>query len=577
MDDNNRGDAEVLLNEARLTIKKLERHLNLANLTIERNRIAAAAKDNLRKIVEDKSSQLEQYMNLLLQNCPDIIMLFDGEGKIVYCTDIFLKISGIPGFGMIAGVHYRDILLRFTDEKFTALADDIYKGQDQNSRIDLQRPIDFSGKGNPRDYAVQISPMINDKGEDNGAMFLFYDSTDLLRAKQEAEQANKAKSDFLATVSHELRTPLNAIIGISAMMEAGGLKPEQLNYLKNIRTSSHVLLSLINDILDFSKIEAGKLELILEWFNLGDLLARIEEMFALLFPEKDLSFQCFFDPGLPQVVHGDAKRISQILTNLLNNALKYTEQGGVIFRVDVSAPPEDRAGKEGEAASADVILRFVIEDTGIGIKTEAIPRLFAAFEQLDQVRNKQVQGTGLGLAITKRLCDMMSGEITVASRYGAGSVFTVTLPVRKGGVENLPGEEKQAIDFTAPEAKVLLVDDIEINLEIAAFMLNAFGINPDIARGGAESIEKAAGQNYDLILMDHMMPEIDGIDAVQTIRSQGGRNRVVPIVALTANVVSGAREMFLAAGFNSLLSKPMETKTLSDCLLRFLPENLIKR
>jgi CheY-like chemotaxis protein len=412
-------------------------------------------------------------------------------------------------------------------------------------------------------------------------MVVFYDATDLLIAKREAENANKAKSDFLATVSHEIRTPMNAIMGITTMMSATTLTGEQQNYLKNIQNSSNVLLTLINDILDFSKIEAGKLELIPEYFRLRSLLHHLQEMFELLFPEKGLSFKCIYSDDLPEVVFGDEKRIGQIITNIINNALKYTRSGGVIFNVTRTA---------GNADDEDLI-SIAVEDTGIGIKEDAIPRLFTAFEQLDLVRNKKVQGTGLGLAITKRLCAMMSGEIKVESVYGKGSVFTVTLPLKRGRVEDLNQEELMVIPFTAPRARVLLVDDIEINLDVASFLLSSFEIKSDTARSGSESIEKVKDQSYDLILMDHMMPEMDGVEAVRIIRDLEAKRfgspefaqqtpeqfKPVPIIALTANAISGAREMFLANGFNGFLSKPMDQKALAETLLRWLPEELVEK
>jgi PAS domain S-box-containing protein len=562
--------AAVELKQAHITIKKLERELNLAQTAIERNKVAAAAKENLSKIIEEKKSELEMYMNLLLENCPDIIMLFNREGKIAYCTEAFLRIAGISGFGMLAGSHYRDILLKYSPPAFVEEADRIYNRTGASPAI-LHQSLDFSGKGNFREYTIQISPMRDDQGNDSGAMMLFYDTTDLLEAKHEAEKANKAKSDFLATVSHEIRTPMNAIIGLSSMLENSGLNTEQKKYVKNIQNSSRVLLNLINDILDFSKIEAGKLELINEYFSLNHLLSNLKEMFDLLFPEKDLNFQCVFAKDLPEVVFGDEKRIGQILTNLLNNAYKYTRQGGVTFRVELLPPAQDAQQNNED------ILRFVVDDTGIGMKEDAIPRLFTAFEQLDLVRNKQVQGTGLGLAITKRLCDMMSGKITVTSVYDKGSTFSVTLPLKRGTTDDLSSEELTVISFTAPAAKALLVDDIDINLEIAAYMFNSFGITPDTAKGGAESVEMTQQKNYDIIFMDHMMPGMDGIEAVKHIRSLGGNNALTPIIALTANVVSGAKEMFLSNGFNGILSKPMDPKALAETFLRYLPPNLIKK
>jgi CheY-like chemotaxis protein len=398
-------------------------------------------------------------------------------------------------------------------------------------------------------------------------MALFYDTTEILAAKREAEFANKAKSDFLATVSHEIRTPMNAIIGMATMLNSASLNEEQRRYLKNIENSSNVLLSLINDILDFSKIEAGKLELVPGYFSLSGLLEDLNSMFEFLYREKQLWFTPIFDPKLPAVVYGDEKRVSQIFINLLNNALKYTPSGGVRFRVSL-------AGETGEGDQHAATIRFDVEDTGIGIQEDAIPRLFTAFEQLDLVKNKKVVGTGLGLVITKRLCALMGGSIDVKSEYGKGSTFTVTLSFTTGSAEDLTEEKIAVLEFTAPGAAVLLVDDIEINLEVAAFMLDSFGIKPDTARSGEEAVTMAAEKRYDLILMDHMMPGMDGLEAAALIQ-QGGSSADTPIVALSANAVSEARAMFLSNGFSGFLAKPMDNAALAECLLRRLPEDRI--
>jgi signal transduction histidine kinase/CheY-like chemotaxis protein len=561
-------DAETLrdqLKQARLQIKKLNRETELFKGIIERNRVASAVKDNLSQIISDSKSELEKYMNLLLKNCPDIILLFDRQDRIVYCTEVFLTLCRIPAFGIISGMSYHDLFYEYAGPEIAGNADSIFRNMATDMKpVTKEELIDFGRSGNPRNYTVQITPMVDEDNFSLGSMVFFYDTTDILTAKREAEFANKAKSDFLATVSHEIRTPMNAIIGIANILKSTHLNDSQMEYLRGIQNSSNTLLNLINDILDFSKIEAGKLELVPEYFSLPELLRHLKTMFELMFAQKSLYLSCIFDPELPRAVQGDEKRVGQILTNILNNAYKYTKKGGVIFRVRL------------DEGSGEFV--FDVEDTGIGIREDAIPRLFTAFEQLDLVRNKKVVGTGLGLAITKRLCEIMSGSISVRSEYGKGSVFTVRLPLKIGSDADLPAEEGgDVIEFTTENARVLLVDDIQINLEVAEFMLNCFGIEPDLASSGKQAVSLAREKQYDLILMDHMMPEMDGVEATHLIRGLGGACAALPIVALTANAVSGAKEMFLANGFTDFMSKPMDNADLARGLQKWLPPERIIR
>jgi CheY-like chemotaxis protein len=281
-----------------------------------------------------------------------------------------------------------------------------------------------------------------------------------------------------------------------------------------------------------------------------------------MFAQKNLEFVCRFDDNLPEVVLGDEKRITQILTNLLNNSFKYTNEGRVIFSATLCAKTQD--------------ICFDVEDTGIGIKKEDMPRLFKAFEQFDKVKNKKAVGTGLGLAITKSLVELMYGSVDVQSEYGAGSRFSLRVHLPFGTESDIKREQPVVYKFVSPDAKVLLVDDIEINLMVAKAMLKGYGIVPDTALNGKEALEMVKNKNYDLVLMDHMMPEMDGVEATQKIRELGNKYETLPVVALTANAVSGAESMFLSKGFNGFLSKPMDAQALAASLLKWLPQKLIK-
>ena len=384
-------------------------------------------------------------------------------------------------------------------------------------------------------------------------------------AMRQAVSANAAKSSFLANMSHEIRTPMNAIIGMSELIRTDNFDDEQKEFFQDIKKMSRALLKIINDILDFSKIEVNKMAFTPIHFNLRDLADNMVSISRFTARGKGLDFKYIFDEGVNEIVHGDDVRIRQIITNILNNAVKFTRYGSVKFHIGV----KNRNGKEYTV--------FTVKDTGIGIKNEDISRLFSQFEQFDSRVNRDIIGTGLGLAIAKRLTDMMDGFIEVKSEYGKGSVFSVSLPLEKGDSSKIQKSVESVAVKVDPSAKILVVDDNPVNLKVANIHLSKFKINAEFAESGEDAIKMINNNKYDLIFMDHMMPGMDGLEATSIIRKMDSKGwyKTVPIVALSANAVEGTRELFLRRGMNDFISKPIEVRELNRVLATWLPAEMI--
>ena len=407
-------------------------------------------------------------------------------------------------------------------------------------------------------------------------------------AKKEADQANEAKSAFLANMSHEIRTPINAVIGMNEMILRECKDPTIIKYAQNAHAASESLLSLINDILDFSKIESGKMEIVDDDYHLDDMLKNLVTMIKPRAEKKGLEFRINVDENIPNELYGDSVRIRQVLVNFLTNAVKYTQVGSVDFNIefanynppnlDVEIPEEDTL----------ILLMFSVKDTGIGIREEDRVKLFKDFERFDSKKNKNIEGTGLGLAITYKLVNMMRGNILVESVYGEGSTFTVIFPQKVVGDSiigkfeeklrsNNGKQEAYKVSFIAPDAKILVVDDNEMNLVVATSLLKATQIQVDTAMSGMSALKKLAETQYDLVFLDQMMPSLDGIQTLKLAKEmEENKSQGVPMIVLTANAISGAKEMFLREGFTDYLSKPIDSKEMENMLMEYLPADKLQ-
>ncbi len=436
-----------------------------------------------------------------------------------------------------------------------------------------------------RFYEWQRSEIFDDNQRKAGILYRISDMTDnylytkqLIELKEDAERANEAKSSFLARMSHEIRTPINAVLGMNEMIlretEADNIR----EYAINIHNAGKTLLSIINDILDLSKIESSKMVITENDYMLGSMILDIENMIAMRAEEKNLTFRILADSKLPKNLHGDEMRVKQCIVNLLTNSVKYTNEGSVTLEIDCA-----------DIQGNIINLRITVSDTGIGIREEELHMLFDPFTRLDMMRNKSVEGTGLGLSITKRLVAMMQGNLTVESEYGNGSKFTFVIPQKIMGTELL-GDYRKAADevtehsksgapgtFIAPRAKILAVDDNRVNITVVKGLLKRLKVQFDAALSGAECLDKIRQNHYDIIFLDHMMPEMDGVETLQSMCQieEYAQNPSV-VIALTANAIVGAKEEYLQAGFEDYLSKPIDSMQLEQLIRRYLSPELIE-
>ncbi|MDR1841288.1 MAG: response regulator [Holophagales bacterium] len=397
-----------------------------------------------------------------------------------------------------------------------------------------------------------------------------YGFTKYRREASAAKSANAAKSRFLSRMSHEIRTPMNAVLGMSDLAAMNYGKPQGLEYIAYIKQAGNNLLTIINDILDLSAVESGKLRIMSAPYGLASILGDVLAIIRIRIHEKrDLKLIIEVDPDIPSIIIGDETRVREILLNLLSNAVKYTMKGFIRFVVQC---------KREEAETIQLI--FQVEDTGVGIKPKELQNLFTEFSRGDDKYTSNIEGTGLGLSITRLLCRAMGGDVKVESKFGTGSKFTALIrqqytsdcaPIGAFDDKASASIETMPTGFIAPDFRVLIVDDVATNLKVAEGLLAPFCIKTDLCQSGMEAVELVQEKEYDLVLMDHMMPEMDGFEVVAAIRALGGRFAKLPIVAQTANVVVGMKELFLKNGFDDYLPKPIETRSLNDLIERWAP------
>lgn len=415
------------------------------------------------------------------------------------------------------------------------------------------------------------------------AGFLFYvaviayaDVRELIRRNREREQAiyaNQAKSTFLANMSHEIRTPINGILGMNELVIRECQDEKIKGYAYQIQDSGQVLLSLVNDILDFSKIESGKMEIIPVEYRMCSLVNDLVGMIKVRAEKKNLTLQLKIQETIPDGLYGDEVRLRQVIINILTNAVKYTDKGQITLEMSGEYIGED-----------EIDLRVCVADTGKGIKEEDKEKLFTAFERLEEKENRNIEGTGLGLALSQRILHKMGSELEVESVYKEGSTFFFT--IRQGVTDHTPigdfqkkyqqslGKRKAyQTSFMAPQASVLAVDDNHVNLKVLSGLLRSTQMQIDTASSGAQCLEMVQNKSYDLVLLDHLMPEMDGIETLRKMREMG---IIVPVIALTANAIVGAKETYIQAGFQDYLSKPLNAYELEEMVRKYLPEELIR-
>ena len=559
-------------NRLQLENKKLNREIKRLKKDNEVLRIANDQAARTQAYIQKDSTRQVFYNNQLLKTYPYLLILTDEQLQTVMISDVFFRYSdkfdreeirrGVSIRELLEGVLPEDDLSILLEKCAAALRQEPVPPY-------LLRTVIADKK---IDWQITIMCMMKEDGI-AGLNILFVDMTDIINAMERAEAADKAKSNFLANMSHEIRTPMNAIVGMSEFILRDSADETAKRHATRIKSAARTLLSIINDILDFSKIESGKMELVNDSYQLAHMISDVASMINARLQTKPVTFKTDIDGDIPNRLFGDEVRVKQILINLLGNALKFTQSGSITMTL-----------RHEKMDDTHCRLFFTISDTGIGIKRNDLQNIFSSFTQVDTKRNRAVEGTGLGLAICRQLITMMGGSIHVESEYGKGTTFRFDVVSAVDGWQKLRDAQMAPLEqagtafhatFCAPEAHALVVDDNEMNLEVAEGILAPYKITVVKAMSGPDAIVHFAERSFDIIFMDHMMPNMDGVEAMRRIRLMKGGEET-PIVALTANALSGAAAEYKNLGFQAFLAKPIAPKSMENILRRLLPARLIQ-
>jgi PAS domain S-box-containing protein len=554
------NEALIQQNEAlQKEVFKLSRRLDRLQSTLDRNKAVAASITNINSMQKMEKSRQESYLQLLLENSTNIILLFDSDGRLIYCTGVFLKAARISSFGLIGGKLFSEIFEDLADKEWVdAFARALRDAMAEKKALALEETLDIRG-GDLRKYMIHFTPMVSSDGVLEGAMMLFHDITDIERAREAAEAASRSKSEFLSNMSHEMRTPMNAIIGMTSIGKMSDDIERKDYCLEKIEDASAHLLGVINDILDMSKIESGKFELSPDTFKFEKMLQKVVNVINFRVDEKEQSFSVHIDKAIPEILIGDDQRLAQVITNLLSNAVKFTPEQGSI-RLDAHLLREEDGVCE---------IQINVTDSGIGISEQQQARLFNSFEQADSSTSRKFGGTGLGLAISKNIVEMMGGRIWIESELGKGATFAFTIRAERGA-----GGRRNLLDASVNlnNMRLLAVDDAPEIREYFEAVSERFGIACDVAAGGEDALS-AIGRSgpYDIYFVDYKMPGMDGIELSRRIKASGSGNSVVIMISSAdRNAIETEAKR---AGVDKYLPKPLFPSAIADCINECLGDN----